>query len=179
MTRVRQQTKVARRHESETATLYSLSRNLAATTSLEATIHVIVDIMKKTFGYNVIIFLPDAQKKEVLKPYVEESSVAVDEAAIAAATWSFQHQKIAGYGTDTLPSAKGRYVPLSTARGTVGVMSLSVTDDAAQFTVQQTQLLEAFADLAAVAIEHIQLTEEVRNAEILKATDGPSEFDFA
>ena len=170
-TRVRQQTKAAQRRESETATLYSLSRNLAATTSLKATIHAIAGIMKETFGCNVIIFLPDIQKKEVLKPYVEESSVAVDEAAIAAATWSFQHQKLAGYGTDTLPSAGGRYVPLSTARGPVGVMALWVSDAAAQFTIQQTQLLEAFADLAAVAIEHTQLAEEVRNAEILKATE--------
>jgi two-component system sensor histidine kinase KdpD len=160
-TRIRQQTKAAQRRESETATLYSLSRNLAATTSLEATIHAIVGIMKETFGYNVIIFLPDTQKKEVLKPYVEESSVAVDEATIAAATWSFQHQKIAGYGTDTLPSARERYVPLSTARGTVGVMALWVTDAAAQFTIQQTQLLEAFADLAAVAIERTQLGKTV------------------
>ena len=171
MTRIRQQTKAAQRRESETAILYSLSRNLVATTSLEATIHAIVGVMKETFGYNVIIFLPDTQKREVLRPYVEEPSVAVDEAAMAAATWSFQHQKTSGYGTDTLPGAKERYLPLSTARGTVGVMALSVTDAAAQFTVQQTQLLKAFADLAAVSIEHIQLAEEVRNAEILKATE--------
>jgi two-component system, OmpR family, sensor histidine kinase KdpD len=170
-TRVRQQSKAAQRRESETATLYSLSRNLAATTGLEATIHAIIGIMKGTFGYSVTIFLPDPQKKEVLKPHVDESSTAIDEASVAAATWSFQHQKITGYGTDTLPSAGGRYMPLSTARGPVGVMALLVTDTAAQFTMQQTQLLEAFADLAAVAIEHTHLAEEVRNTEILKATE--------
>jgi two-component system sensor histidine kinase KdpD len=169
--RVRQQSRVARKRESETATLYALSRNLTTTMELEATVHTIISSAKETFRRDAVIFLPDAQNKETLKPHIESPNLVIDNNEIAAAVWSFQHQKTVGHGTDTLPNAKARYLPLNTARGVVGVMALWVSDTASQLTMEQTRLLEAFADLAAVAIERTQLAEEARNAQILAATE--------
>jgi two-component system sensor histidine kinase KdpD len=169
--RVRRQSRVARQRESETATLYALSRNLTTTMELEATVHTIISSAKETFRRDAVIFLPDAQNKETLKPHVESPNLIIDKNEIAAAVWSFQHQKTVGHGTDTLPNAKARYLPLNTARGVVGVMALWVSDTASQLTMEQTRLLEAFADLAAVAVERTQLAEEARNAQILAATE--------
>jgi two-component system sensor histidine kinase KdpD len=112
----------------------------------------------------VVIFLPDAQDKETLKPHAESPNPSIDKNESAAAVWSFQHQRTAGHGTDTLPNANARYLPLSTARGAVGVMALWVTDTSSQMTIEQAHLMEAFADLAAVAIERTQLAEEARSA---------------
>ena len=162
---------MARQRESETATLYALSRNLAATIGLQATIRAIISSVKETFGRDVVVFLPDAQNKETLKPHTESPNLIIDKNEVAAAVWSFQHQKTVGQGTDTLPNAKARYLPLNTARGAVGVMALWVSDTTSQLTIEQTRLLEAFADLAAVAIERTQLAEEARNAQILEATE--------
>jgi two-component system, OmpR family, sensor histidine kinase KdpD len=50
-------------------------------------------------------------------------------------------------------------------------MALWVSDAASQLTIEQTRLSEAFADLAAVAIERTQLADEARNAQILEATE--------
>jgi two-component system sensor histidine kinase KdpD len=169
--RVRRQSRVARQRESETATLYALSRNLAATIGLQATIRAIISSVKETFGRDVVVFLPDAQNKETLKPHAESPNLIIDKNEVAAAVWSFQHQKTVGQGTDTLPNAKARYLPLNTARGAVGVMALWVSDTTSQLTMEQTRLLEAFADLAAVAVERTQLAEEARNAQILEATE--------
>jgi len=169
--RIRQQTAAAQSRESETATLYALSRKLAVTIGLEATLRAIISGAKETFGRDVVVFLSDAQNKGTLKPHVENPEITVAENDVAAAFWSFQHQKIVGHGTDTLPNAKAQYLPLGTARGAVGVMALWVTDATSRFTIQQARLLEAFADLAAVAIERTQLAEEVRNNEILQATE--------
>jgi two-component system sensor histidine kinase KdpD len=169
--RVRRQSRVARQRESETATLYALSRNLAATIGLQATIRAIISSVKETFGRDVVVFLPDAQNKETLKPHAESPNLIIDKNEVAAAVWSFQHQKTVGQGTDTLPNAKARYLPLNTARGAVGVMALRVSDTTSQLTIEQTRLLEAFADLAAVAVERTQLAEEARNAQILEATE--------
>jgi two-component system sensor histidine kinase KdpD len=169
--RVRRQSRVARQRESETATLYALSRNLTTTMELEATVHTIISSAKETFRRDAVIFLPDAQNKQTLKPHVESPNLIIDKNEIAAAVWSFQHQKTVGHGTDTLPNAKARYLPLNTARGVVGVMALWVSDTASQLTMEQTRLLEAFADLAAVAVERTQLAEEARNAQILAATE--------
>jgi two-component system sensor histidine kinase KdpD len=169
--RVRRQSRVARQRESETATLYALSRNLAATIGLQATIRAIISSVKETFGRDVVVFLPDAQNMETLKPHAESPNLIIDKNEVAAAVWSFQHQKTVGQGTDTLPNAKARYLPLNTARGAVGVMALWVSDTTSQLTIEQTRLLEAFADLAAVAIERTHLAEEARNAQILAATE--------
>jgi two-component system sensor histidine kinase KdpD len=169
--RVRRQTRVARQRESETATLYALSRNLTTTMELEATIRGIISSAKETFGRDAVIFLPDTPNKELLKPHAENPDLTIDKNEVAAAVWSFQHQKTVGHGTDTLPNAKARYLPLNTAMGVVGVMALWVSDTASQLTMEQTRLLEAFADLAAVAIERTQLAEEARNAQILAATE--------
>ena len=170
-TRIRQQTEAAQSRESETATLYALSRTLAAVIGLDSTIRAITDSTRETFGLDAMIFLPDAQSKEGLKPHVDDPNVSVGENEVAAAVWCFQHQKVVGHGTDTLPNATARYLPLSTARGTVGVMALLVTGATSRFTAQQTRLLEAYADMAAVAIERTEFAEKARSAEILETTD--------
>ena len=170
-TRIRQQTEAAQGRESETATLYALSRTLAAVVGLDSTIRAITDSTKETFGLDAVIFLPDAQSKEGLKPHVDDPDVKVGENETAAAVWCFQHQKVVGHGTDTLPNARARYFPLSTARGTVGVMALLLTGATSRFTAQQTRLLQAYADLAAVAIERTEFAEKARSAEILETTE--------
>jgi two-component system sensor histidine kinase KdpD len=161
--RVRRQTESARRRERETAALYSLGRDLAVSSDLESYIRAIIKRAKETFGHHTIIFLPNVQNKETLKPYAETPNVLVDENELAAAIWAFQHQRIVGHGTDTLPNAKTRYLPLYTTRGTVGVMAISATDTSGELTIEQERLLEAYADLAAVAIESIMLSQKMHN----------------
>jgi two-component system sensor histidine kinase KdpD len=169
--RVRQQTESARRRERETAALYSLGRDLAVSSDLESYIRAIIKRAKETFGHDAIVFLPDPQNKETLKPYASIPNISIDENELAAAIWSFQHQRIVGHGTDTLPNAKERYLPLVTARGVVGVIAISATDTSGELTIEQEQLLEAYADLAAIAIESILLANEAQNAQVLRDTE--------
>jgi two-component system sensor histidine kinase KdpD len=150
--RVRNQIKAARRRESETATLYALSRDLAASSGLDNTLNVIVKHVKETFGGDVVIFLPDAQNKGKLRPYAQKPKFAIKENDVAVAVWAFQNQKAAGYGTDTIPDAKARYLPLNATKGAIGVMGIWFSDIAEPITIEQFRLLEAFADLAAIGI---------------------------
>jgi two-component system sensor histidine kinase KdpD len=70
-----------------------------------------------------------------------------------------------------LPNAKARFIPLVTARGKVGVLAILANDAKDKLTLGQERLLEAYADLAAVAIESILLNEEAHNAQILRETE--------
>jgi two-component system sensor histidine kinase KdpD len=168
--RVRRQTETARRRERETSALYALGRDLAISSDLESYIHAIVTRAKETLGHDTIVYLPDPQNRESLKPYGDTPNITIDENESAAATWAFQHQKIVGYGTDTLPSVKARYLPLVTSRSTIGVLAVSMAD-ITELSIEQERLLEAYADLAAVAIESIQLTNEIQNAQISRKTE--------
>jgi two-component system sensor histidine kinase KdpD len=161
--RVRRETEAATRREHETAALYSLGRDLAISNDLDSYIQAIINRAKETFGHDTVIFLPDPRNRETLKPFTGVSNIAIDENELAAAIWAFQHQKIVGHGTDTLPSAKARYLPMVTARGVVGVMAISVSETSSELTIEQEHILEAYADLAAVAIESILLSQEKRN----------------
>jgi two-component system sensor histidine kinase KdpD len=169
--RMRRHTEVARERERQTAALYALSRDLAVSNDLDSYVQAVMKGTKETFGYDVVIFLPDVQNKGTLKPYTEDSNITVAENELAAAIWSFQHQRMVGHGTDTLPNAKARYLPLVTARGMVGVMSLSSAEANSELTIEQERLLEAYADLAALAIEGILLAQEAHNTQALKAKE--------
>jgi two-component system sensor histidine kinase KdpD len=161
--RLKQQTAIARRHEQQMTTLYALGRELAILNDLESYLNAIVKSIGETLGHNVTIFIPDTQRSGDLVPNASYSNTEVDERERAAAIWSYEHNKQVGFGTDTLPEAKARYVPLTTARGKVGVLAI--------WTGEQEKLLASFADLAAVAIEGILLTEKTHKEQILGATE--------
>jgi two-component system sensor histidine kinase KdpD len=169
--RVKQQTESARRREHQTAALYSLGRDLAVSTDLDSYINAITGRAKETFGHDARIYLPDPENRNMLKPYAWNTNISIDENELAAAIWSYQHQKIVGHGTDTLPNAKARYLPLVTARGIIGVIAISAVDTAGELTVEQERLLAAYADLAAVAIESILLANEAQNTQVLRNTE--------
>ena len=168
--RLKLQTAIARRHEQQMTTLYALGRELAILNDLESYANAIVKSIGETFGHNITIFLPDMQSGH-LEPYASYSNIEVDEHERAAAIWSNEHDKQVGFGTDTLPEAKARYIPLSTARGKVGVLAIWTGEKKTILTVEQEKLLANFADLAAVAIEGISLAEKTHKEQILGATE--------
>ena len=169
--RVRRQTEAAKIKERETYALFALGRDLAVSNDLETYMQVIIKRARETFGHDIIAFLPDPEKKNTLKPYAGGQNISIDENERAAAFWSFEHQKVVGSGTDTLPNSKARFIPLVTARGKVGVLAILANDSKDKLTIGQERLLEAYADLAAVAIESILLNEEAHNAQILRDTE--------
>ena len=86
------------------------------------------------------------------------------------ADWVYQHGQPAGRGTDTLPAAHLRYLPLKTARGVLGVLGVLGPPPAErQLSLEQLRLVEAFASQAALAIERTQLAEQARRAQVLEA----------
>jgi len=169
--RVRRQTEAAKIREHETYTLFALGRDLAVSNDMETYMHVIVERARETFGHDVIAFLPDPQNINKLKSYSNNPNLTVDDNEKAVAIWAFEHSKVVGFGTDTLPNAKAHYVPLVTARGKVGVLAIFKKDGKDELTIAQERLLKAYSDLAAVAIESILLNEEAHNAQILRDTE--------
>jgi two-component system sensor histidine kinase KdpD len=165
----RRQTEAAWQSERQTSSLYSLGRDLAVSNDLESYVKAILKRTKDTFENEAIIFLPDSKNKVTLKPYTDSPDLRTDENDNAAALWAFQHQKIIGHGTDTLPNARARYFPLTTARGIVGVLALLQPAGGQELRPDQQRLMEAYADLAGVAIEGILLAQETRNTEVLRA----------
>jgi two-component system, NtrC family, sensor histidine kinase KinB len=93
----------------------------------------------------------------------------------ATAQWAFEHQEVAGRGTDTLPGSEWLHVPLATVRGCVGVLALHGSRPDTFVSLAQRQLLEALAGQAAVAIERTRidavLAEKAKTEAVIESID--------
>jgi two-component system sensor histidine kinase KdpD len=69
------------------------------------------------------------------------------------AQWVYDHGRLAGKTTDTLPASKGLYLPLQTSRGIVGVLGVHPADAQWLVSPERLHLLEAFANQIALAVE--------------------------
>ncbi|RPH75440.1 sensor histidine kinase KdpD, partial [bacterium] len=169
--RVRDQADAAQRREAETFMLYTLSRDLSIAEGLEAIIQAVTNNVSQTFGRDVAVFLPDIRGEETPKMISKSSDFTLDENEMAVAAWSFKFGQIEGRGTDTLSASMGRYIPLKTPRGVVGVLGVKPKEEGDQMAPDQRRLLETFSRQVALAIERAQLAEQAKEAQLLQATE--------
>jgi two-component system sensor histidine kinase KdpD len=106
------------------------------------------------FDAQVAILLPD-QAAHV--KVVTEKSPSTE---MNAVEWVFNHGQMAGRSTQTLPTARGLYLPLTASRGTIGVLAVYPTQGRRFDAPDQLHLLETFATQATLAIERAYLASE-------------------
>jgi two-component system sensor histidine kinase KdpD len=166
--RGREQAEAAIRRESQTSALYKLSRDLTSATNLTHVADVIISRIGQVFGREVAIFLPE---NEHIRPFASSPDYHPDENELAVAAWAFEHDQPAGRGTDTLPAASIRCLPLRTSNGLVGVLGIHPKESGSFLTPEQRQTLAAFVNQAALAIERATLAEQARKAELLQTAE--------
>jgi two-component system sensor histidine kinase KdpD len=97
----------------------------------------------------------------------------IDERERGVAQWAHDHSQTAGLGTRALPGATGRHVPLVTAEGRFGVLSLrphqgrmGAGAERSMMATPQLLLLQTFADQIAVALERVALRDAQQRAQV-------------
>jgi two-component system sensor histidine kinase KdpD len=165
---VREQAESARNRETQTAALYELGRDLTAAVGLEAVTKTIITHISQTFGRQVAIFLLSGNE---MKLFAASPGLEVTGNELAVATWTFEHGQLAGHGTDTLPDATMRCLPLKTTRGVIGVLGVKSIATNYVMTPDQRRTLETFVNQVALAIERARLLEQARQTELLEATE--------
>ncbi len=151
-TRLRQQAEAAREREARTAALYAMSRDLAEAVDEAAILQAAARHIKEVFLSQVLLLLPDANGR-VEQKAEETVTYLLDDRERAVAQWVHDHGRMAGKTTDTLPAARGLYLPLRTSRGVVGVLGVHPADPRMLVTPDRLHLLEAFANQIALAVE--------------------------
>ena len=167
--RVQRQSLAARQRARTTEDLYLFSKKLAGTGTLDdvlwATAYQIASMLK----VRVVLLLPENGSIVVKAGYPPDDTF--DEADVAAARWAWENDRAAGRGADTLPGAKRLYLPLKTGRTPVGVVGLDNDKPGPLLTPDQRRLLDALTDQAAIAIERIQLVDDVDKAKLAAEAD--------
>jgi two-component system sensor histidine kinase KdpD len=151
-TRLRQQADAARERESRTAALYAMSRDLAAARDVDEILQAAVRHIHSVFESQVLLLLPDGNG-HVAERAGESVTFILNDREQAVAQWVFDHGRMAGRSTDTLPGSHGLYLPLKTSRGARGVLGVHPADPGSLASPERLHLLEAFANQIALALE--------------------------
>jgi two-component system sensor histidine kinase KdpD len=159
--RIRMQAEASRQRERRTEVLYRLSRKLAETVGAHQLAIAAEAELAASFAAEATIFLPDDRGK--LRTLVAGPTGAnVSQRELAVAQWTFEHGRLAGLGTDTLPDAQALYVPLTGSQGPVGTLALRPLGSDHFDSPDQRQLLETLASQIALALERDRLAEQAQ-----------------
>ena len=167
----RRQVVAARARAKTTAELYAFSRKVAGIGALDDLLWATAFQIASMLNVRAMLLMPvgDGEGLEVASGYPPEDRL--DAADMAAARWTWEHNRPAGRGADTLPGGKRLFLPLRTGSGPVGVLGIDRETPGPLLTPDERRLLDALADQAAVAIERISLAKGLDQARVLAETE--------
>jgi len=142
-----------------TESLYAFSRKLASTATLDDVLWATAYQTALMLKVRVVLLLPEDGIITVKAGYPPEDQL--DKADLAAANWAWGNDRPAGRGSDTLPGAKRLFLPMRTGRGAIGVIGIDDDKTGPLLTPDQRRLLDALMDQGALAIERVQLVEDM------------------
>ncbi|HWR28612.1 MAG TPA: sensor histidine kinase KdpD [Negativicutes bacterium] len=176
---LRNEASAARQRERSTAALYQFSREIAAVVDKETIVRELALQVSRTLGRNTRVILPDANGRLSLwadqDPGLEWTSLGRPHQALpknnenAVAMWAYTNGQVAGRTSETLSGADYLYLPMITRETVVGVLGVRVLEKI--IAMEQRQLMNAWAGLAAIAIERGTLMEKERETALLVESD--------
>src|ERR1700722_2294916 len=149
--------------------LHSFSRKLSGAGTLDDVLWATAYQTALMLKVRVVLLLPSNGTITVKAGYPPEDTL--DDADLAAAKWSFENDRAAGRGSDTLPGAKRLFLPMHTGRGAIGVVGIDSDKTGPLLTPEQRRLLDALMDQGALAIERVQLVENMDRIERTAETE--------
>jgi two-component system sensor histidine kinase KdpD len=166
---LRDQVDQLKKRENNARAINALSKDLTAAVSIGRVLDIVERKISQTFDCEVAILLPDGADLAVR---VSTDGLDLDENEIAVAEWTYHNRQPAGHGTETLPAAIIRCLPLETSHGIVGVLGVRSTGGMSFSDFNNRLLLENFANLAAIAIERALFAEQASLADSLRVTEN-------
>jgi two-component system sensor histidine kinase KdpD len=164
---LREQAQAAIGREARTRALYEFARALSVALQTEQVFEITRRFLARSFDAGAAILLPDdAGRLRWPEPRADAEAKApvLSVLDMAAAQWTFDHAAPAGAGTATLPSNPFLYLPLLAPMRSRGVLAVRVPDVAALLVPERRELLDAFAALAAIALERVHYVDVAQDA---------------
>jgi two-component system sensor histidine kinase KdpD len=160
-TQLREREQSERRREERATALYRLTRSLAASRDLDEALPKILALIKNSFQADAALWLRDEgglsrHPASSFMPSSKDESVAI---------WAFQKKQSAGRSTDTLPDADALHIPLVTGDRAEGVLTVRLDRSP---TLEQRELLDAFAAQLALFVNKERALEESRTAQVAR-----------
>jgi two-component system, OmpR family, sensor histidine kinase KdpD len=160
-TQLHEREQAERRREERATALYRLTRALAASRDLGEALPKVLQLIRDFFHADAAVWLRDENgltqhPASSFVPSKKDESVAM---------WALQKKQAAGKSTDTLPDSERLHIPLVTGDRAEGVLSVRLKGLP---TLEQRELLDAFAAQLALFLNKERALEESRAAQISK-----------
>ncbi len=163
--RVRMQMEAAQQREQQIGALYGLTREVAFADDRGAIFEAASKQIGEVFDAETIMLLSGPEGN--LEP---EPLNRLGEIDRPAAEWSLQNGEPAGAGMSSFSDAAWIFLPLKTAQGTLGVLGVQ-GHGAEPVTPEHLRLLETFGGQIAIALEHVRLSAQAEQAQVLEASE--------
>jgi two-component system, OmpR family, sensor histidine kinase KdpD len=147
------QARVATSRETRVRALYQLARELSAAMMTEQVLEVAQRFMRSEMRADASLLSCNEQDQLMLPA---DAPADVD---ISIARWAFDHNEMAGQGTNTLPAAPRLYLPLKAPMRMRGVLAIRPDHAARLAGPEQRQLLDTCASLLAISLERIHYVD--------------------
>ncbi|MDD1621974.1 MAG: sensor histidine kinase KdpD [Methylococcaceae bacterium] len=161
MVNVRAQAKVASHRERRAAVLYAMSKELAGARNEEEVVRIAVKHLHTEFSSRNVILFPNSDGR-VVYPKQQGSGESLHGADLSVAQWVFDHNEMAGQGTNTLPGTEAIYFPIHYEDKMHGVLALLPVNLRRVFLPEQQKLLETFLRQIGQAVARLRYAEQVR-----------------
>jgi len=166
--RIRRQERAAVEREQRTAALLALSRELESALDARAAAHAIVAATRRVFRCGAAVLL--AGPEGDLGVAARDGEVALDAPELAVARYALERDEPAGAGTDTLPGARVRCVPLRSGPESFGALVIAA-DPVRRFPHEDRELMDAFARQGALVLARGRLQERAQAAAVRARTE--------
>ncbi len=160
--RLRLQAGFYRETEREQSHLFALAKTLSATRGHENMATEAARYIGEVFDAVITVWYP-AENREL--SVISGNDAAVDFRERSTAKWAFENGREAGFGTDTMPSAKGVYLPLLVEGQVIGVLGL-MPSGAPRLDADDRRLLEAFAAILASSLKRATIAGEAEKQRV-------------
>ena len=167
---IRHQAKIAGHRERRVTSLYAMSRELTATRGEENIVRIAVRHVAEVFEAQAVVLLPD-EAGRIVYPKGDGTAQSCHGSDLSVAQWVYDHEHMAGQGTDTLPGGDVVYLPLKASSGMIGVLALLPLNPARLALPEQQRLLETFTSQIALALERVKLAAEAHSVQVKMETE--------
>jgi len=168
--RLRQQSENAALRERNTATLYEISRRMAAMQNPSDMAKLVADAAGSSVGSEAAVLVPEGNAS-MASIASTRCKIEEDPHEIGVSRWVMDNSRVAGRTTDTLSGSSGLHIPLNGSAGTLGTMVVDLRG-MDFLDSSRMQFLESLANQLASGIERANLAEESHQAALRVETEA-------
>lgn len=154
---IQSQVKESRLREARSSALVSLSRSLTGAVDFQTVYQSVIQQAQSTFECEVALYSAELIPAEIV---AHTPAYHPEQGEEKIVDWVLGQNQPAGISTATYPNVHTHYRPLTSSQQIQGVLCLQFLQKEYYLSTEQSQILDAFTGMAAVAIDKVRLLEQ-------------------